>query len=173
MKNTLKNLIYVADYLDSVKMHEESSILTRIAKKIVISEEDDFDPETDEIDVDFNDDVNTENDVLIELQKILDELDLTDEQKSEIMDIVDDMHEEDEDEEKVKEFSFEDDMNSDNMMENSDIQDEGNQAVFDDAVMRGEESDADADVDQAANDEIESLLADDPELLEWYRNLGS
>ena len=64
-------------------------------------------------------------------------------------------------------------MKSEQMMENADMQDEGNQAVFENAVLEGEESDADmSEVDQSANDEIESLLADDPELLKWYRSLG-
>jgi hypothetical protein len=168
MKNTLKNLIYVADYFDSVQMHEESTVLTRIAKKIVISQEDDFDPEEDPIDVDMADDLNTMDDEMIELQKILDELGLSDDQKQEIMDIVESVDEEDED---VKEFSFEDDMQSEQMMENADMQDEGNQAVFENAVLEGEDLDADMS-DQSANDEIESLLADDPELLKWYRSLG-
>jgi hypothetical protein len=171
MKNTLKNLIYVADYFDSVQMHEESTALTRIAKKIVISQEDDFDPEEDPIDVDMADDLNTMDDEMIELQKILDELGLSDDQKKEIMDIVESTDEDEEDD--VKEFSFEDDMKSEQMMENADMQDEGNQAVFENAVLEGEESDADmSEVDQSANDEIESLLADDPELLKWYRSLG-
>ena len=176
MKNTLKNLIYVADYFDSIKMHEESTALTRIAKKIVISEEmDDFDPEEDPIDIDMGDELNTLDDEMIELEKILDELGLSDDQKKEIMDnistyIANDIEDEDED---VKEFSFEDDMKSEQMMENADMQDEGNQAVFENAVLEGEESDADmSEVDQSANDEIESLLADDPELLKWYRSLG-
>ena len=168
MKNTLKNLIYVADYFDSVQMHEESTVLTRIAKKIVISQEDDFDPEEDPIDVDMADDLNTMDDEMIELQKILDELGLSDDQKQEIMDIVESVDEEDED---VKEFSFEDDMQSEQMMENADMQNEGNQAVFENAVLEGEDLDADMS-DQSANDEIESLLADDPELLKWYRSLG-
>ena len=172
MKNTLKNLIYVADYFDSIKMHEESTALTRIAKKIVISEEmDDFDPEEDPIDIDMGDELNTLDDEMIELEKILDELGLSDDQKKEIMDIVESTDEDEEDD--VKEFSFEDDMKSEQMMENADIQDEGNQAVFENAVLEGEESDADmSEVDQSANDEIESLLADDPELLKWYRSLG-
>lgn len=172
MKNTLKNLIYVADYFDSIKMHEESTALTRIAKKIVISEEmDDFDPEEDPIDVDMGDDLNTLDDEMIELEKILDELGLSDDQKKEIMDIVESTDEDEDDD--VKEFSFEDDMKSEQMMENADMQDEGNQAVFENAVLEGEESDADmSEVDQSANDEIESLLADDPELLKWYRSLG-
>jgi len=173
MKNTLKNLIYVADYFDSIKMHEESTALTRIAKKIVISEEmDDFDPEEDPIDVDMADDLNTLDDEMVELQKILDELGLSDDQKQEIMDIVESVDEEDEVDEDVKEFSFEDDMKSEKMMQDADIQDEGNQAVFENAVLEGEESDADMSTDQSANDEIESLLADDPELLKWYRSLG-
>ena len=157
MKNTLKNLIYVADYFDSIKMHEESTALTRIAKKIVISEEmDDFDPEEDPIDIDMGDELNTLDDEMIELEKILDELGLSDDQKKEIMDIVESTDEDEDDD--VKEFSF---------------QDEGNQAVFENAVLEGEESDADmSEVDQSANDEIESLLADDPELLKWYRSLG-
>jgi len=84
MKNTLKNLIYVADYFDSIKMHEESTALTRIAKKIVISEEmDDFDPEEDPIDIDMGDELNTLDDEMIELEKILDELGLSDDQKKE------------------------------------------------------------------------------------------
>lgn len=172
MKNTLKNLIYVADYFDSIKMHEESTALTRIAKKIVISEEmDDFDPEEDPIDIDMGDELNTLDDEMIELEKILDELGLSDDQKKEIMDIVESTDEDEEDD--VKEFSFEDDMKSEQMMENADMQDEGNQAVFENAVLEGEESDADmSEVDQSANDEIESLLADDPELLKWYRSLG-
>lgn len=172
MKNTLKNLIYVADYFDSIKMHEESTALTRIAKKIVISEEmDDFDPEEDPIDIDMGDELNTLDDEMIELEKILDELGLSDDQKKEIMDIVESTDEDEDDD--VKEFSFEDDMNSEQMMENADMQDEGNQAVFENAVLEGEESDADmSEVDQSANDEIESLLADDPELLKWYRSLG-
>lgn len=172
MKNTLKNLIYVADYFDSIKMHEESTALTRIAKKIVISEEmDDFDPEEDPIDIDMGDDLNTLDDEMIELEKILDELGLSDDQKKEIMDIVESTDEDEDDD--VKEFSFEDDMKSEQMMENADMQDEGNQAVFENAVLEGEESDADmSEVDQSANDEIESLLADDPELLKWYRSLG-
>jgi len=170
MKNTLKNLIYVADYFDSIKMHEESTAFTRIAKKIVISEEmDDFDPEEDPIDM--GDELNTLDDEMIELEKILDELGLSDDQKKEIMDIVESTDEDEEDD--VKEFSFEDDMKSEQMMENADMQDEGNQAVFENAVLEGEESDADmSEVDQSANDEIESLLADDPELLKWYRSLG-
>jgi len=172
MKNTLKNLIYVADYFDSIKMHEESTALTRIAKKIVISEEmDDFDPEEDPIDIDMGDELNTLDDEMIELEKILDELGLSDDQKKEIMDIVESTDEDEDDD--VKEFSFEDDMKSEQMMENADMQDEGNQAVFENAVLEGEESDADmSEVDQSANDEIESLLADDPELLKWYRSLG-
>ena len=172
MKNTLKNLIYVADYFDSIKMHEESTALTRIAKKIVISEEmDDFDPEEDPIDIDMGDELNTLDDEMIELEKILDELGLSDDQKKEIMDIVESTDEVEDDD--VKEFSFEDDMKSEQMMENADMQDEGNQAVFENAVLEGEESDADmSEVDQSANDEIESLLADDPELLKWYRSLG-
>jgi hypothetical protein len=169
MKNTLKNLIYVADYFDSVQMHEESTVLTRIAKKIVISKEDDFDPEEDPIDVDMADDLNTIDDEMIELQKILDELGLSDDQKQEIMDIVESVDEEDED---VKELSFEDDMKSEQMMEDADMQDVGNQAVFENAILEGEDSDADMSTDQSANDEIESLLADDPELLKWYRSLG-
>jgi hypothetical protein len=171
MKNTLKNLIYVADYFDSVQMHEESTVLTRIAKKIVISQEDDFDPEEDPIDVDMADDLNTMDDEMIELQKILDELGLSDDQKQEIMDIVESVDKEDEEDEDVKEFSFEDDVKSEQMMENADMQDEGNQAVFENAVLEGEDLDADMS-DQSANDEIESLLADDPELLKWYRSLG-
>lgn len=171
MKNTLKNLIYVADYFDSVQMHEESTVLTRIAKKIVISQEDDFDPEEDPIDVDMADDLNTLDDEMVELQKILDELGLSDDQKQEIMDIVESVDEEDEEDGDVKEFSFEDDMKSEKMMQDADIQDEGNQAVFENAVLEGEDSDADMS-DQSANDEIESLLADDPELLKWYRSLG-
>jgi hypothetical protein len=171
MKNTLKNLIYVADYFDSVQMHEESTVLTRIAKKIVISQEDDFDPEEDPIDVDMADDLNTMDDEMIELQKILDELGLSDDQKQEIMDIVESVDEEDEEDGDVKEFSFEDDMQSEQMMEDADMQNEGNQAVFENAVLEGEDSDADMS-DQSANDEIESLLADDPELLKWYRSLG-
>ena len=172
MKNTLKKLIYVADYFDSIKMHEESTALTRIAKKIVISEEmDDFDPEEDPIDIDMGDELNTLDDEMIELEKILDELGLSDDQKKEIMDIVESTDEDEDDD--VKEFSFEDDMKSEQMMENADMQDEGNQAVFENAVLEGEESDADmSEVDQSANDEIESLLADDPELLKWYRSLG-
>ena len=172
MKNTLKNLIYVADYFDSIKMHEESTALTRIAKKIVISEEmDDFDPEEDPIDIDMGDELNTLDDEMIELEKILDELGLSDDQKKEIMDIVESTDEDEDDD--VNEFSFEDDMKSEQMMENADMQDEGNQAVFENAVLEGEESDADmSEVDQSANDEIESLLADDPELLKWYRSLG-
>jgi len=172
MKNTLKNLIYVADYFDSVQMHEESTVLTRIAKKIVISKEDDFDPEEDPIDVDMADDLNTMDDEMIELQKILDELGLSDDQKQEIMDIVESVDEEDEEDEDVKEFSFEDDMQSEQMMEDADMQDVGNQAVFENAILEGEDSDADMSTDQSANDEIESLLADDPELLKWYRSLG-
>jgi len=171
MKNTLKNLIYVADYFDSVQMHEESTVLTRIAKKIVISKEDDFDPEEDPIDVDMADDLNTMDDEMIELQKILDELGLSDDQKQEIMDIVESVDEEDEEDEDVKELSFEDDMKSEQMMEDADMQDVGNQAVFENAILEGEDSDADMS-DQSANDEIESLLADDPELLKWYRSLG-
>ena len=172
MKNTLKNLIYVADYFDSIKMHEESTALTRIAKKIVISEEmDDFDPEEDPIDIDMGDELNTLDDEMIELENILDELGLSDDQKKDIMDIVESTDEDEDDD--VKEFSFEDDMKSEQMMENADMQDEGNQAVFENAVLEGEESDADmSEVDQSANDEIESLLADDPELLKWYRSLG-
>ena len=172
MKNTLKSLIYVADYLDSVKMHEESTVLTKIAKKIAIAEDDDFDPDVDFVDDEMADEISDQDDEMMELQNILDELGLSDAQKQEIMDIVESVEDEDDDD-NVAEFSFEDDMRSDKMMEDSDIQDEGNQAVFEDAIQTGEEFDAEiSDADQSANDEIESLLADDPELLKWYRSLG-
>ena len=152
-KIIISKLISIANQLDSIGIHDDADKLTRVADSFSAPMKEDIDERMD--------DSLSAGDDFAELQRILDEMvssgEINEMQKSEIENIVNegDMSKDmssDEDSVNVKEFSnpvnSPDDMDSEPMPEPTDT----------------------SKVDDA---DLEDLFADDPELLNWWRNLGS
>ena len=171
MKNIIQNLIKIANYLDTEDMIKESNTITRIAADLAENIDEDMDEDMDDMDDESVKVVEDKDTKMDELISLLEELDLTDSEKIDIIRVIM------EDDSDVKEFAYEgptheeedartDDLfnAADNMpddMSDFDPDEEEYQAA--DEAYLADNPDADLDID--------SLLGDDPELLEWYRNL--
>jgi hypothetical protein len=197
MKKLIENLVKVANYLDTESMFEESNTITNIAVKLAQSveesdvedidadhdmipddedldnlDEDDMDEDDmDEDDMDEEDDDYDDN--MKDLTNLLDELGVSEDEKLEIIEMIK------KDTSDVEEFAYEaptpedEDMATDDMFAKSDQMAEQNMIVDD---MNDEEEQAAADnamiSDNNYDDDIRSILQDDPELLAWYESLG-
>jgi hypothetical protein len=154
-KIIISKLISVANNLDFLGSHEDADKLTRLADSFSAPMKEDIDERMD--------DSFSAGDDFAELQRILDEMvssgEINEMQKSEIENIVNegDMSSNmssDEDSIGVKEFS--------NPIDSMDDED-----------MNSEPMPEPTDTSTVDDEDLESLFADDPELLNWWRNLGS
>ncbi len=192
MKKLIENLVKVANYLDTESMFEESNTITNIAVKLaqsveesdvedidadhdMIPDDEDLDnldeDDMDEDDMDEDDDDYDDN--MKDLTNLLDELGVSEDEKLEIIEMIK------KDTSDVEEFAYEaptpesEDMATDDMFAKSDQMAEQNMIVDD---MNDEEEQAAADnamiSDNNYDDDIRSILQDDPELLAWYESLG-
>jgi len=192
MKKLIENLVKVANYLDTESMFEESNTITNIAVKLaqsveesdvedidadhdMIPDDEDLDnldeDDMDEDDMDEDDDDYDDN--MKDLTNLLDELGVSEDEKLEIIEMIK------KDTSDVEEFAYEaptpedEDMATDDMFAKSDQMAEQNMIVDD---MNDEEEQAAADdamiSDNSYDDDIRSILQDDPELLAWYESLG-
>lgn len=154
-KIIISKLISIANQLDSIGIHDDADKLTRVADSFSAPMKEDIDERMD--------DSLSAGDDFAELQRILDEMvssgEINEMQKSEIENIVNegDMSNDmssDEEPIGVKEFS-----NPVDSMDNDD--------------MDSEPMPEPTDTSTVDDEDLESLFADDPELLNWWRNLGS
>lgn len=191
MKKLIENLVKVANYLDTESMFEESNTITNIAVKLAqsveesdvedIDEDHDMIPDDEDLDNLDEDDMDEEDieedddydDNMKDLTNLLDELGVSEDEKLEIIEMIK------KDTSDVEEFAYEaptpedEDMATDDMFAKSDQIAEQNMIVDD---MNDEEEQAAADdamiSDNNYDDDIRSILQDDPELLAWYESLG-
>lgn len=192
MKNIIKNLVKVANYLDTEAMFEESNTITNIAVKLAesmndIDDMDDMDDEDldlddsdmDDEDLDMDDedldseDDEEDNDNIQELMDLLEELGVSEKEKLEILEMVK------KDTDDVEEYGYEAPSAEDKdllvdeslLMEDNSSDDS---SAMDDMNFDEEQSAADdAMISDDGYDDVRSLLKDDPELLAWYESLGS
>ena len=155
-KIVISKLISVANQLDAMGDHDNADRLTDLADSYEAPFKEDIDERMDQS-LEDSDDFN-------ELQRILSEMlssgEITSDQKTEIEDIVNsemstDDFSSDDDSVNVKEFS--------NPM--GDVEDE-------DMKPKTTEPEP-TDTSKVDDTDLEELFADDPELLNWWRNLGS
>jgi hypothetical protein len=193
MKKLIENLVKVANYLDTESMFEESNTITNIAVKLAQSVEEsdvedidadhDMIPDDEDLDNLDEEDMDEEDmdeeedddydDNMKDLTNLLDELGVSEDEKLEIIEMIK------KDTSDVEEFAYEaptpedEDMATDDMFAKSDQMAEQNMIVDD---MNDEEEQAAADdamiSDNSYDDDIRSILQDDPELLAWYESLG-
>jgi hypothetical protein len=158
-KIVISKLISVANELDAMGDSVNADRLTNLADSYQAPRKEDIDERMDQS---FED-----SDDFSALQNILSDMlssgEITSDQKNEIEDIVNgemstDDFSSDDDSMNVKELS--NPIDGDEMMANE---------------MPDEMSDEmeDTDIEKPNDEDLESLFADDPELLEWWRNLGN
>ena len=193
MKKLIENLVKVANYLDTESMFEESNTITNIAVKLAQSVEEsdvedidadhDMIPDDEDLDNLDEEDMDEEDmdeeedddydDNMKDLTNLLDELGVSEDEKLEIIEMIK------KDTSDVEEFAYEaptpedEDMATDDMFAKSDQMAEQNMIADN---MKDEEEQAAADnamiSDNNYDDDIRSILQDDPELLAWYESLG-
>lgn len=156
-KIVISKLISIANQFDSMGNYEDADRLSDVAGSFQAPNKEDIDARMDQS-FENSDDYQALQDIL---EDMLNSGELSPEQKSEIENIIGDdssaidfSNDEDDDSIDVKELS--NPIDGDEMM-SDDTADEMN----------------DTDIEKPSEDDLESLFADDPELLEWWRNLGS
>jgi len=160
-KIVISKLISVANELDAMGNHDDADRLTDLADSYEAPDKEDIDLRMDKS-LEDSDDYQA-------LQEILNEMlnsgEISSEQKSQVENVLgdsspfSDYSNDDDDSMNVKELSNPidgDDMMADDMM-------------ADDMPNEME----DTDIEKPNEEDLESLFADDPELLEWWRNLGN
>jgi hypothetical protein len=154
-KIVISKLISVANELDAMGDSVNADRLTNLADSYQAPRKEDIDERMDQS---FED-----SDDFSALQNILSDMlssgEITSDQKNEIEDIVNG-------EMSTDDFSSDDD--SMNVKELSNPID-GDEMMADEMPVEME----DTDIEKPNDEDLESLFADDPELLEWWRNLGN
>jgi hypothetical protein len=159
-KIVISKLISVANELDAMGDSVNADRLTNLADSYQAPLKEDIDERMDQS---FED-----SDDFSALQNILSDMlssgEITSDQKNEIEDIVNG-------EMSTDDFSSDDD--SMNVKELSNPID-GDETMADDMMANDMPDEIeDTDIEKPNDEDLESLFADDPELLEWWRNLGN
>jgi hypothetical protein len=159
-KIVISKLISVANELDAMGDSVNADRLTNLADSYQAPRKEDIDERMDQS---FED-----SDDFSALQNILSDMlssgEITSDQKNEIEDIVNG-------EMSTDDFSSDDD--SMNVKELSNPID-GDETMADDMMANDMPDEMeDTDIEKPNDEDLESLFADDPELLEWWRNLGN
>jgi hypothetical protein len=159
-KIVISKLISVANELDAMGDSVNADRLTNLADSYQAPLKEDIDERMDQS---FED-----SDDFSALQNILSDMlssgEITSDQKNEIEDIVNG-------EMSTDDFSSDDD--SMNVKELSNPID-GDETMADDMMANDMPDEMeDTDIEKPNDEDLESLFADDPELLEWWRNLGN
>lgn len=158
-KIVISKLISVANELDAMGDSVNADRLTNLADSYQAPRKEDIDERMDQS---FED-----SDDFSALQNILSDMlssgEITSDQKNEIEDIVNG-------EMSTDDFSSDDD--SMNVKELSNPID-GDEMMADEMPDEMPVEIEDTDIEKPNDEDLESLFADDPELLEWWRNLGN
>jgi hypothetical protein len=158
-KIVISKLISVANELDAMGDSVNADRLTNLADSYQATRKEDIDERMDQS---FED-----SDDFSALQNILSDMlssgEITSDQKNEIEDIVNG-------EMSTDDFSSDDD--SMNVKELSNPID-GDEMMADEMPDEMPVEMEDTDIEKPNDEDLESLFADDPELLEWWRNLGN
>jgi hypothetical protein len=159
-KIVISKLISVANELDAMGDSVNADRLTNLADSYQAPRKEDIDERMDQS---FED-----SDDFSALQNILSDMlssgEITSDQKNEIEDIVNG-------EMSTDDFSSDDD--SMNVKELSNPIN-GDETMADDMMANDMPDEMeDTDIEKPNDEDLESLFADDPELLEWWRNLGN
>ena len=158
-KIVISKLISVANELDAMGDSVNADRLTNLADSYQAPRKEDIDERMDQS---FED-----SDDFSALQNILSDMlssgEITSDQKNEIEDIVNG-------EMSTDDFSSDDD--SMNFKELSNPID-GDEMMADEMPDEMPVEMEDTDIEKPNDEDLESLFADDPELLEWWRNLGN
>jgi|APGre2960657404_1045060.scaffolds.fasta_scaffold143200_2 hypothetical protein len=158
-KIVISKLISVANELDAMGDSVNADRLTNLADSYQAPRKEDIDERMDQS---FED-----SDDFSALQNILSDMlssgEITSDQKNEIEDIVNG-------EMSTDDFSSDDD--SMNVKELSNPID-GDEMMADEMPDEMPVEMEDTDIEKPNDEDLESLFADDPELLEWWRNLGN
>jgi hypothetical protein len=156
-KIVISKLISIANQFDSMGNYEDADRLSDVAGSFQAPNKEDIDARMDQS-FENSDDYQALQDIL---EDMLNSGELSPEQKSEIENIIGD-------DSSAIDFSNDEDDDSIDVKELSNPID-GEEMMPDDTA---DEMD-DTDIEKPSEEDLESLFADDPELLEWWRNLGS
>ncbi len=156
-KIVISKLISIANQFDSMGNYEDADRLSDVANSFQAPNKEDIDERMDQS-FENSDDYQALQDIL---EDMLNSGELSPEQKSEIENIIGDNS-------SAIDFSNDEDDDSIDVKELSNPID-GEEMMSDDTA---DEMD-DTDIEKPSEEDLESLFADDPELLEWWRNLGS
>jgi hypothetical protein len=155
-KIVISKLISVANELDAMGNHDDADRLTDLADSYEAPDKEDIDLRMDKS-LEDSDDYQA-------LQEILNEMlnsgEISSEQKSQVESVLGDSS-------PFSDYSNDDD-DSMNVKELSNPI-EGDEMMANDMPDKME----DTDIEKPNEEDLESLFADDPELLEWWRNLGN
>jgi hypothetical protein len=156
-KIVISKLISIANQFDSMGNYEDADKLSDVANSFQAPNKEDIDERMDKSFED-SDDYQALQDIL---EEMLNSGELSPQQKTEIENIVGEGSD-------VSDFSNDEDDDSIDVKELSNPID-GDEMMPDDTADEMN----DTDIEKPSEDDLESLFADDPELLEWWRNLGS